>query len=321
MYPGNMTKRHVVLTIRLLLLCLVLLLFQNQALAQNEQDIVQLRSWIKQLKENPRGPFEKIQWFCNDGSVLPPAEGACRPHGGGKQYGLWNSRALALRQQGYLLANVLAATKPDSFIGPDARLGELRQILLEQFLISVNDGWVFRQARYYRGALQNEDEQYAAREIVLALLSDPEWLTPERFLLLREAVRLLPISVKPLVWANIRQWATDITEKDPDFSDLRFKIHSLPDAQDPVRVRLYASRSKLADIQKDYEQLAAGLESLYAPQTTVRQLQQLAKESRNKKFKQDITDTARSFSKAKNAAEAIAIAAFKAQQGERCCSI
>jgi hypothetical protein len=314
MYTGIMTKRHIVLTIRLLLLCLVLLLFQNQALAQNEQDIVQIRSWIKQLKENPRGPFEKIQWFCNDGSVLPPAEGACRPHGGGKQYGLWNSRTLALRQQGYLLANILAATNPDNFIGPDARLGELRQILLEQFLISVNDGWLFRQARFYRGALQNEDEQHAAREIVLALLSDPEWLTPERFLLLRETVRLLPISVEPLVWANIRQWATDISEKDPGFNDLRFKIHSLPDAQDPVRVRLYASRSKLDGLQKDYEQLAAGLESLYAPQTIVGQLQQLAEESRNKKFKQDMTDTARALSKAKNAAEAIAIAAFKTQQ-------
>jgi hypothetical protein len=314
MYPGNMTKRHVVLSIRLLLLCLIHLFFQNQALAQNQEDILQLRSLIKQLKENPRGPFEKIQWFCNDGSILPPKMGACRSHEGGKQYGLWNSRALALRQQGYLLANILAATKPGDFVGPDARLGELKQILLEQFLISFNDGWVFRQARFYRGALQNEDEQHAAREIILALLSDPKWLIPERFLLLRETVRLLPISVKPLIWANIRQWATDISEKDPGFSDLRFKIHSLPDAQDPARVRLYASRSKLDVMQKDYEQLAAGLESLYAPQTIVRQLQLLAEESRNKKFRQDIVDTARSLSKAKDAAEAIAIAAFKAQQ-------
>ncbi len=318
-YTGNMSsvdkiRQEDILIARILLACLVMFIFQGQTLAQNQQGAGELRNWINQLKEKPRGPFEKIQWFCKDGSRLPPTKGACRPHGGGKQYGLWNSRVIALRQQGYLLANVLAATRPGDFIGSHARLGELKQILLEQFLIVVNDGWIFRQARFYRGALQNEDEQHAAREIVLALLSDPEWLTPERFLLLREAVRLLPISVKPLLWANIRQWATDISEKDPGFRDLRYKIHSLPDVQDPVRVRNYASRSGLTILQKYYGQLAAGLDSLYSSGTTVRQLQQLAEESRNKKFRKDITDTALSLSEAGSAEEAIAIAAFKAQQ-------
>ena len=298
----------------LLLLCLLVLVLQNQALAQNQQDAAELRSWIEQLKEHPRGPFEKVQWFCNDGSILPPKAGACRSHGGGRQYGLWDSRTLALRQQGYLFANVLAATKPDDYTGSYARLDDLRQILLEQFVIGMDDGWVFRQARFYRGTMQNEDEQHAAREIVLALLSDPQWLSPERFLLLRESVRLLPISVKPLVWTNIRQWASDISEQDPGFNDLRFKIHSLPDSNDSERVRDYASKSELAALQPDYEKLAAGLESLYAPKTTRIQLQQLAAESRNKQFKQDMNAIVGALDQAKDAAEAIAIAAAQAQQ-------
>ena len=27
---------------------------------------------VKAMQENPRGPFSRIRWFCNDGAVLPP---------------------------------------------------------------------------------------------------------------------------------------------------------------------------------------------------------------------------------------------------------
>ena len=29
------------------------------------------QQWIEQMKEAPRGPFTKVQWFCKDGSVHP----------------------------------------------------------------------------------------------------------------------------------------------------------------------------------------------------------------------------------------------------------
>lgn len=305
------------LMIRLLVLCPALCFFQTGALAQNQGDAAGLRSLVEELKKNPRGPFEKIQWFCNDGTRLPPGEGACRAHGGGRQHGVWSSRVLTLRRQGYLLANVLAATRPEVFTGPDARLEELRQILLEQFLIGTDDGWVFRQARYYRGAMQNEDEQHAAREIVLALLSDPEWRSPERFLLLRESVRLLPVSLKPLVWADIRQLATDLSGQDPGFRELRFKLHSLPDAQDIGRVRSYAARSGMDGLQPGYERLAAGLEAIYAPQSAVRQLRQLARESGDRAFRGDVRRTVQALNRSGDTAGAVAVAASAAQRWRR----
>jgi len=122
-----------------------------------------MRDWIERMKNAQRGPFERIRWFCADGSVLPPAEGACQEHGGGVQHGEWNARARAIRNQGYLVATVLASLKTADFVGASAQLDELRQVLLEQFLIQNDDGWVFRQARFYRGALQVEDERAAAR--------------------------------------------------------------------------------------------------------------------------------------------------------------
>ena len=36
-------------------------------------------------------------------------------------------------------------------------------------LIADDDGWIFRKARYYRGAVQEEDERKAARELLVAL--------------------------------------------------------------------------------------------------------------------------------------------------------
>jgi hypothetical protein len=30
------------------------------------------RVWIAEMKENPRGPFSAIKWYCKDGSMFPP---------------------------------------------------------------------------------------------------------------------------------------------------------------------------------------------------------------------------------------------------------
>lgn len=42
---------------------------------------VQYRRWIADMKENPRGPFSSIKWFCKDGRVLGPKDYACAKKG------------------------------------------------------------------------------------------------------------------------------------------------------------------------------------------------------------------------------------------------
>ncbi|MEZ5542310.1 MAG: PEP/pyruvate-binding domain-containing protein [Pseudomonadota bacterium] len=241
-------------------------------------DLQQMREWIDGMKNAARGPFARIRWFCLDGTILPPKEGACSEHGGGVQHGEWNAQTHNIREQGYLIANLLTDLNTFKFIGAYPQLDELRQVLLEQFLILIDDGWVFRQARFYRGALQVEDERAAARLLLLAMVQDPDWQDPARFLLLREAARLLPVGAEPPVAATVRQLAIEIAEADPGFQSLRVKLHGLPDASDPQRVRDYAAGDGLPELAAKYRRLAAELDTLYAPRTAMLQLEALRSE-------------------------------------------
>lgn len=269
----------------------------------------QMRAWIEQMKEAPRGPFSRIRWFCDDGTILPPGPGACREHGGGVQHGEWNERTLALRAAGYHVATLLADVRTLDFIGPDAHLDELREILLEQFLIQNDDGWIFRAARFYRGALQAEDEQAGARSLLLALVDEHDWRTPERYLLLREAARLLPIREEPPAAARARQHAIEISERDPGFQNLRIKIHGIPDASDPQRVRDYARTQGKPELAAEYAALAEDLDALYAPQTAILRLERLIAESGSRTLKNTLREAIARMQATRNLATRMDIAA------------
>ena len=72
------------------------------------------RAWIEDMKSSERGPFERIRWYCNDGSVLPPRMSACEPYGGGYQHGEWSERTQILRENGFWIANLLAGVDADA---------------------------------------------------------------------------------------------------------------------------------------------------------------------------------------------------------------
>ena len=242
---------------------LLALLATSVANASDLPNAQTLRAWIEEMKESPRGPFERIRWFCEDGTVLPPKAGACVPHGGGIQHGEWNARAKALREGGYVVANVLAKLEPEDFVGADADLEALRQILLERFLIGWDDGWILRGARSYRGAFQAEDEEAAARAVVLAMLVDPLWRDPARFALLRESVRLLPVRTEEGRASEVRLHALRIADRDQAFMPLRAKIHGSPDPGDAARVREYAQTEGRSELAAEYEALATEIDELY----------------------------------------------------------
>src|SRR5690606_17744940 len=175
-------------------------------------------------------------------------------------------QARALRAGGYAIANVLVALEPPRFVGPNADLDTWKQILLERFLIGLDDGWIFRGAYGYRGAFQIEDEEQAARQLVLSMLADPRWRDPARFFLLRESVRLLPLAVDETSAADVRAKAMALASRDPAFAPLRAKIHSFPDGGDAERVREVAEREGRPALAAQYEALAHEIEALYAPQ-------------------------------------------------------
>ncbi len=214
------------------------------------------------MKQDEKGPFWRVRWYCADGVSLPPKAGACVPHGGGIQHGEWSERTRQIRAAGFTIANVLAELDVADFQLPARGPDKLKQILLEQYLIQIDDGWIFRRARFYRGALQMEDESAAARNILTELLTDPSWHR-DRFALVREAVRLLPHQQETATVARMRDLATRIAEQDAAFEQIRNKIHIQPEAGDAETVRRFAEDREPAKQLEDLERLARTIEKVY----------------------------------------------------------
>lgn len=126
--------------------------------------------WISEMKTVPRGPFRRVRWFCQDGQVLPPKSYACADFGGGSQHGEWSERTVTLRKTGYFVANVISYL--DALLVNDPTSEHLAQMLIEQFLLRVDDGRILRQARFYRGAFQEEGERRGARKLLLKMAKE-----------------------------------------------------------------------------------------------------------------------------------------------------
>jgi hypothetical protein len=239
--------------------------------------------WIAQMKDSRKGPFSRIRWYCRDGSVLPPEPYACTEHGGGVQHGELNERVRALRANGYLIGNVLASVDPEALTVSTNGVAALKQILLERFLVLSDDGWIFRGARNYRGALQPEDETASAQAILLALIGAPKH-SKQEYLLLFQAAKLLPHRVRLSLVSEIRQLATDLEDTDPGFKALRAKIHTQPEPADAQRVRDYAAAHPDSPETDKLLHLAAIIDELYTPADIVDVLKRTAAAVRSRKL-------------------------------------
>lgn len=228
----------------------------------------QARRWIAEMKDQPRGPFSGIKWFCRDGRVLPPKDYACAGKNQGWQHGEWNERARALRAQGLQVATLLAGIDADKAIAADGFPDQLSQWLVEKYLVAADSGWILRRAQFYRGAIQEEDEREGARRLLTALAGQPAW-AGQRFLALRTSARLLPHGADDASAQQVRNLAAALADRDASFQPLRVKIHGSPGAADAAAVRAWAD--KLGNTPADTgraaqaRQLATEIDRVYAP--------------------------------------------------------
>ncbi len=256
----------------------ILLLAAFEHAAAELADGRTLRSWIEAMKVFERGPFKHIRWFCKDGTVLPPQPYGCVNHGGGSQHGEWTDRVKQLRAAGYAVANIFADLDVGAFVLDRRHPDLVNQMIIEQFLISADDGWIFRKARFYRGALQEEGERKGARRLLLTLARDRSWLT-RRYLPFRTAVGLLNHGEETRSVSEIRQLSGSLADRDAGFVLLRNKIHIRPDLSDAAAVRNYLSRHKDSALITDYQRLAALIESVHAGPSAAQLLQRLAQKA------------------------------------------
>ncbi|MGZ8981847.1 MAG: PEP/pyruvate-binding domain-containing protein, partial [Burkholderiaceae bacterium] len=228
-----------------------------------------------EMKDNPRGPFSGVKWYCKDGSVFPPKEYACAKRGGGVQHGELSERARKLRAEGYRVATLLAGIDaPKAVAAPDFA-DAYAQLLVEKFLVAVDDGWIMRRALFYRGALQEEDEREGARKLLQAMVMRPDW-TGYRFVALRTGVRMLPHGQDTASAQRVRQMAAALSDRDAAFGPLRAKIHGTPDASDAARVRGYAGDAKSPELRRSAEELAAEIDRVYQPKPLEQTLESAA---------------------------------------------
>ncbi|HMB70280.1 MAG TPA: PEP/pyruvate-binding domain-containing protein [bacterium] len=216
------------------------------------------------MKASDRGPYRRIAWFCNDGTRRPPVPYACRDHGGGRQHGEYSDARDRLAALGWPVGTVVAALTWDELWDEERRHLRLRQIPIERYLEAVDDGWVLRRARGYRGRVQVEDEESAGRDLLVELLSRTEWVRGE-FLLAREATRALPHHGGTDRTRRIRQLAEAIAGADASFAPLRIKIHTSPDSSDAGAVRAWLGDVRVSgDTAARADTLARAIDDLFS---------------------------------------------------------
>ncbi len=234
------------------------------------------RAWIEEMKQAPRGPFDRIRWFCKDGTVLAPKPYACGERGGGNQHGEWNQKAQQLRSEGYFIANFLAGIEPDDFLNlPDHRT-RFKHMLLEQFLLLQDDGWIMRRARFYRGAYQEEDERLGARELLQALSGKKEWVN-QLFPLLRIGAQLLPHGADSATVQRVRQVSATLSERDSAFMPMRNRIHGRLKPEHAAMVREYAATQGKPELKEEYEALSQDITKIFQTQPLQQRLQRFAR--------------------------------------------
>ena len=241
------------------------------------------------MKESPRGPFSSIRWYCKYGTEFPPAEYACAEHGGGIEHGEWSDRTRQLRSQGYRVATLLAGIDAAKAVAAPDFPDAYAQLLVEKFLLAIDNGWILRKALFYRGALQEEDERTGARDLLQAMAARPEWID-HRFVALRMGVRMLPHGLDTPSAQKVRQMAAALSDRDAGFAALRAKIHGTPEASDAARVRTYAAAAK-PELRASYEELAVEIDRVYQPKPLDQTLEAAARAfSRDPAIQKSLSD-------------------------------
>lgn len=232
-----------------------------------KKDNTTIKSLINSYKKDPRGPYNRIKWFCDDGTEREPKD-PCPDKIGGIQHADYKTSLLDLRNHNHLFfGDILAAESVTSFLDKSHNFSHLKQYQLNIYLFSVDDGWVLRRAQYYRGAIQSEDEEEWGKDFFLDILKD-DVLLNTKFYLIRQALKDIPHNGDDNTAQLMRSQSKQLSEEFPKFMDIRIKIHGQPSKSDIALVENYVAKNKSdldAASQKDFNELIKTMNTFFAP--------------------------------------------------------
>ncbi|MCB2208848.1 MAG: phosphoenolpyruvate synthase [Bacteroidetes bacterium] len=247
--------------IALLIICL---LAPAMIMAQ-KVDNNQVKSMIGQYKNDAKGPYKDIRWFCKDGTTRPPQERCPEP---GVQRARYKDEVVALAKSNQVhLGQILATTEFLAFWDELNYQSRLKQYQLQNYLFRSDDGWILRKAQYYRGAFQAEDEEAWGQEFFNWLLISDSKIN-QNFYLVREAAKDIPHQGDDSKTQLIRSLSKEISDSVPSFLNLRIKIHGQPEPVDIISVKKYTESNKtsLSSGQlKKLDELINHMEIVYQP--------------------------------------------------------
>ncbi len=226
------------------------------------ETVAEARRIVQEMIADPRGPYSRIRWYCNDGSTQPPVAYACRERGGGRQHAEYSPKRTRLAELGWSVGTIFAPLSLADLTDSRPRQQRLRELALERYLVDIDNGWVLRQARGYRGRVQVEDEASIGRRLLLGLLSDTDFAL-QHYLLVRESVRVIPHGEDTDLTRSVRRAAVELAELDPAAEHWRAEIHSAPDRSTASRLRAWADRHRNPAIAAFSRELADDIDRLY----------------------------------------------------------
>jgi hypothetical protein len=226
--------------------------------------VQELQSLVTRMKEDPRGPYLRIRWFCRDGTMHPPQGTPCRERGGGVQHAEFNEAARRMAELGFHPAPILQALRYEDFANPADDYLLLKELVIQDYLFQIDHFWILRKARYYRGARQIEDEERRGQEFLEKLFSDPGWLD-RNFLLASQLVQVVPHRLQAGAGTSrIRLLISRAAELDSRLQPLRVKIHSFPSPADQAAVRRWLEDPGVSqEVKGVLAELLASLEVRY----------------------------------------------------------
>jgi len=247
-------------------LTFTLVLFSFSSIAQKVSN-EEIKSRIENYKELIRGPYKKIEWFCDDGTRRDSKD-PCPDKIGGIQHASYKTEIEELHKKNHLFfADILAYTDKSDFWDASHNHSRLKQYVLNKYLNRIDDGWIMRKAQFYRGSVQSEDEKEWGVDFYNWLLANDNRVK-ENFLLIKQSTLEIPHNDETQQSQIIRTLSKTIADEYPKFMDIRTKIHGQPSASDIQLVEKFSNKHEkdLKDnLKKDIDSLTQAMKLFYAP--------------------------------------------------------
>lgn len=253
-------KKNIFCTIILAFLC-----YTTTAQKVSDKQITEL---VTLYKNDVRGPYKDIRWFCTDGSIRQPKDPCPENIGPGVQHARYKDAVVNLGKSNHIyFGQILAFTDHKEFWDAEHDHSRLKQYQLEKYLRSVDDGWILRKGQFYRGSVQAEDEEAWGIEFYKWLLAKDDVIA-QNFYLVRQSLKAIPHKGDDNLAQLMRSQSKVISDLYEPFMDLRVKIHGQPEFGDIERVKSFQSKNASTltpDLNTKFKELVTTMTNFYKP--------------------------------------------------------